>query len=213
MLVRLLGGLDYWRYGAEELCAAARKYGFALAIVPGDSRADPRLDALSSLPQDRLEQDLGDIRGGRRSQYPAPSRLDRRSSARRCGAIGCSRLTCRRRDCFRAACRSGAGRCAARRSHLLSRLSSRRRHGTDRSLRRCARAKRRARARRLCHEPQGRCSRALARGFLGARAARCDPEFDRLRGKDRCRSKPARSGGCADLPIDPRRQQPCRLGK
>ncbi len=56
VLVRLLGGLDYWRYGAEELAAAARKHGFALAIVSGDSRHDPRLDELSSLPADILER-------------------------------------------------------------------------------------------------------------------------------------------------------------
>jgi cobaltochelatase CobN len=56
VLVRLLGGLDYWRYGAEELAAAARKHGFALAIVPGDSRHDPRLDELSTLPADLLER-------------------------------------------------------------------------------------------------------------------------------------------------------------
>ncbi|MHB8884856.1 MAG: cobaltochelatase subunit CobN [Methylovirgula sp.] len=56
VLVRLLGGLDYWRYGAEELAAAARKYGFALAIVSGDSRHDPRLDELSTLPSDQLER-------------------------------------------------------------------------------------------------------------------------------------------------------------
>ena len=56
VLVRLLGGLNYWRYGVEELAAAARKYGFALAIVSGDSRHDPRLDELSTLPPDQLER-------------------------------------------------------------------------------------------------------------------------------------------------------------
>jgi cobaltochelatase CobN len=56
VLVRLLGGLDYWRYGAEELFVAARKHGFALAIVPGDARSDSRLDQCSTLPKDRLER-------------------------------------------------------------------------------------------------------------------------------------------------------------
>ncbi len=55
VLVRLLGGLDYWRYGAEELAAAARKHGFALALVPGDASRDPRLDALSTMPVDLLQ--------------------------------------------------------------------------------------------------------------------------------------------------------------
>jgi cobaltochelatase CobN len=54
VLVRLLGGLDYWRYGVEELAAAARRDGFALAVVPGDYRADERLDAASTLPKDDL---------------------------------------------------------------------------------------------------------------------------------------------------------------
>lgn len=54
VLVRLLGGLDYWRYGAQELAAAARRHGFDLALIPGDGRADPRLDDLSTLPVETL---------------------------------------------------------------------------------------------------------------------------------------------------------------
>ncbi len=54
VLVRLLGGLDYWRYGAQELAAAARRHRFDLALVPGDGRADPRLDELSTLPVETL---------------------------------------------------------------------------------------------------------------------------------------------------------------
>ena len=50
VLVRLLGGLDYWRYGVEELARAARAHHFALAIVPGDAVEDLRLDEASSLP-------------------------------------------------------------------------------------------------------------------------------------------------------------------
>ena len=56
VLVRLLGGLDYWRYGVEELARAARAHGFALAIVPGDHRADARLDAASTLPLEDLRR-------------------------------------------------------------------------------------------------------------------------------------------------------------
>ncbi|MGO9135620.1 MAG: cobaltochelatase subunit CobN [Methylovirgula sp.] len=55
VLVRLLGGLDYWRYGADELYAASRKFGFKLALVPGDSRPDPRFAERSTVPPDRLE--------------------------------------------------------------------------------------------------------------------------------------------------------------
>ena len=56
VLVRLLGGLDYWRYGVEELAKAARAHGFDLAIVPGDHRADARLDAASTLEKGELER-------------------------------------------------------------------------------------------------------------------------------------------------------------
>ena len=56
VLVRILGGLDYWRYGLEELGAAARRHGFQLAAVPGCDRLDPRLDALSTLPEADLRR-------------------------------------------------------------------------------------------------------------------------------------------------------------
>src|SRR5580698_4295632 len=56
VLVRLLGGLDYWRYGAQELAAAARRHRFDLALIPGDGRADPRLDELSTLPVEILRR-------------------------------------------------------------------------------------------------------------------------------------------------------------
>ena len=54
VLVRLLGGLDYWRYGCEELALRCRQLGILLAIVAGDGRPDPRLDAFSTLPHDEL---------------------------------------------------------------------------------------------------------------------------------------------------------------
>ena len=49
VVVRLLGGLDYWRYGAEELAATCRRQGTALALLPGDGRDDPRLAELSTV--------------------------------------------------------------------------------------------------------------------------------------------------------------------
>jgi len=55
VLVRCLGGLDYWRYGLEELAASARRHGFKLAVLPGDDQEDPRLNALSTL-------DIADLR-------------------------------------------------------------------------------------------------------------------------------------------------------
>jgi cobaltochelatase CobN len=54
VVVRLLGGLDYWRYGAEELAALCRQRGIALAIVSGDESHDARLSELSTVPMDEL---------------------------------------------------------------------------------------------------------------------------------------------------------------
>src|SRR6185437_1080764 len=50
VLVRLLGGKDYWRYGVDELAMLARERGIHLAIVPGDQREDARLDEASTVP-------------------------------------------------------------------------------------------------------------------------------------------------------------------
>ncbi len=49
IVVRLLGGLDYWRYGVEEVAALCRDRGIALAVLPGDGLPDPRLAALSTI--------------------------------------------------------------------------------------------------------------------------------------------------------------------
>jgi len=54
VVVRLLGGLDYWRYGAEELAHAARAAGIPLALLPGDGRADARLAKLSTVTDSML---------------------------------------------------------------------------------------------------------------------------------------------------------------
>ncbi len=49
VVIRCLGGLDYWRYGVERASAAARSHGVALAVLPGDDRPDARLDAFSTV--------------------------------------------------------------------------------------------------------------------------------------------------------------------
>ncbi|MDQ0392496.1 cobaltochelatase subunit CobN [Labrys monachus] len=56
IVVRLLGGMDYWRYGVEEFAAAARSNRIALAFIPGDARPDGRLAALSTVPSEALER-------------------------------------------------------------------------------------------------------------------------------------------------------------
>jgi cobaltochelatase CobN len=50
VIVRLLGGADYWRYGLDQLAATCRRQGISLAVVPGDGRADGRLAAASTVP-------------------------------------------------------------------------------------------------------------------------------------------------------------------
>jgi len=50
VVVRCLGGLDYWRYGFERLAAIARQTGLRLVALPGDDRPDPRLAAVSTSP-------------------------------------------------------------------------------------------------------------------------------------------------------------------
>jgi cobaltochelatase CobN len=64
VLVRLLGGLDWWRYGVDRLAALARQRGSALAVLPGEDRDDPRLDAASTLPPDELRRLLQYFREG-----------------------------------------------------------------------------------------------------------------------------------------------------
>jgi cobaltochelatase CobN len=49
VVVRLLGGLDYWRYGVEEVARAAWANGIKLALLPGDGRDDRRLAELSTI--------------------------------------------------------------------------------------------------------------------------------------------------------------------
>src|SRR6476619_4987052 len=56
VVVRLLGGLDYWRYGAEEIAHAARAHGIPLALLPGDGRDDPRLRKLSTVDEATLSR-------------------------------------------------------------------------------------------------------------------------------------------------------------
>src|SRR5580692_9256822 len=54
ILVRLLGGLDWWKYGIDRLAALARERDIALAVLPGEDRDDTRLQAASTLPPDEL---------------------------------------------------------------------------------------------------------------------------------------------------------------
>jgi len=55
VLVRLLGGADYWRYGVDEIAMLARSKGIDLALIPGDDRPDARLALASTLPSHELD--------------------------------------------------------------------------------------------------------------------------------------------------------------
>ncbi len=52
VIARLLGGRGYWPYGVEQLAAACRAGGIALALLPGDDQPDAELSALSTLPEE-----------------------------------------------------------------------------------------------------------------------------------------------------------------
>src|SRR6186997_3701775 len=71
IVVRLLGGLDWWRYGVERLAALARERGIALAVLPGEDRDDPRLADVSTLPGDELAALLPYFREGGRDNLRA----------------------------------------------------------------------------------------------------------------------------------------------
>jgi len=65
ILVRILGGYEWWRYGADRLAATARERGIKLALLPGEDRgADERLVSLSTLPRDELDALLAYFREG-----------------------------------------------------------------------------------------------------------------------------------------------------
>ncbi len=51
IILRLMGGPSYWRYGLDELTALARGRGIMLAVMPGDHRPDPALEGASTLPE------------------------------------------------------------------------------------------------------------------------------------------------------------------
>ncbi|MGC9270587.1 cobaltochelatase subunit CobN [Acidiphilium sp.] len=49
VVIRILGGVDYWRYGCEEVARVCRDSGIPLIMVEGDGRIDPRLETFSTV--------------------------------------------------------------------------------------------------------------------------------------------------------------------
>ncbi|GLS38414.1 cobaltochelatase subunit CobN [Mesorhizobium tianshanense] len=65
ILVRILGGYDWWRYGCDQLASTARERGIKLALLPGECRdEDLRLIEGSTLPREELDALLGYFREG-----------------------------------------------------------------------------------------------------------------------------------------------------
>jgi len=71
IVIRLLGGLDWWKYGIERLSVLARERGIALAVLPGEDRDDARLEAASTLPPGELHMLLRFFREGGRDNLRA----------------------------------------------------------------------------------------------------------------------------------------------
>ncbi|MGJ4949071.1 cobaltochelatase subunit CobN [Bradyrhizobium sp. HKCCYLS20291] len=64
VVVRCLGGLDYWRYGLERITSVCRSRNIHFAALPGDDRADDRLGELSTLPAEVSSQLYGYLHEG-----------------------------------------------------------------------------------------------------------------------------------------------------
>jgi cobaltochelatase CobN len=71
IVVRLLGGLDWWRYGVERLAVLARERRIVLAVLPGEDRDDPRLAEASTLPPVELDRLLRFFRESGRANLRA----------------------------------------------------------------------------------------------------------------------------------------------
>ncbi|MGI9384683.1 MAG: cobaltochelatase subunit CobN, partial [Methyloligellaceae bacterium] len=56
IVLRLLGGPSYWRYGLDEVVRLARGSGIKLAVVPGTPYPDPVLDAYATLPKEDCDR-------------------------------------------------------------------------------------------------------------------------------------------------------------
>ncbi|WP_137391317.1 cobaltochelatase subunit CobN [Rhodoligotrophos defluvii] len=75
IIVRLLGGLDYWRYGAQELSSLCRERSIALALLDGDNRVDDRLEAMSTVSPEALDRLRDYFRHGGPDNMAAALRL------------------------------------------------------------------------------------------------------------------------------------------
>src|SRR5260370_5173642 len=64
VIVRCLGGFEYWRYGLEIITSIARQKNILFAASPGDDRPDPRLSEISTVTAETLSRLDGFFREG-----------------------------------------------------------------------------------------------------------------------------------------------------
>ena len=177
VVVRLLGGLDWWRYGVERLSSLARERSIALAFLPGEDRDDPRLADASTLPDRRARRVVAVLPRGRAGEpaIAAPATCATFRLTRRCGraasAAADGRIHSRRgRGRSRTACRVLPAGSAESADPVLPRDVACGRHGADRcALPRAGRARACTRSARG-PEPEG--SRGGRFRAIRARAAR-----------------------------------------
>ena len=96
VVVRLLGGASYWRYGLDEAVRLARANGTKLVVIPGDATWDAALAAHGHGAGEASAKALGLSGRGRLGESRQRAALLRASDRRGRGAGG------------------GAGRCRAR---------------------------------------------------------------------------------------------------
>ncbi len=202
IVVRLLGGLDWWKYGIERLAAVARERGIALAVLPGEDRDDARLAAASTLPPPELDILLRYFReGGRENLRALLRRLAGHAGYELAasepkpvprvagylpgeGAVDLDRLM--------ASLPSKQPVCA---DHFLPRHAPGRRYRRDRRAVRSARSARPGAGAARRHQPERRRrGRFPARSFRAARS-RSHPHHDRVRRRQRRRADAARRTG------------------
>ena len=56
VIVRVLGGISYWRYGLEQIETVCKAHNIAFAALPGDDQPDPELSALSTLTVEQVHR-------------------------------------------------------------------------------------------------------------------------------------------------------------
>jgi cobaltochelatase CobN len=64
VVVRCLGGVDYWRYGLERIAEVSRARNILFAALPGDDRPDGRLASLSTVDHELLARLDACLRSG-----------------------------------------------------------------------------------------------------------------------------------------------------